>query len=128
LLIQLTNIDILSPGRLPVLVGFKDARDQFLWTFFTSVTLALLTVYQGVNFTFALYRLIRAFRDKRRIESTEADEAHPLKGIGWVCGGIKLGTIETVVGFAGGTFGVALTRRILRLLGRVSLCIGIAKG
>jgi hypothetical protein len=126
--IKLTNIDIVSPGQLPVLVGFKDAKDQSLWTFFTSVTLALLTAYQGINFTFALYRLIRAFRDKRRIEDTDADEAHPLKGIGWICGGFKLGAIETVVGFAGGTFGVALARRILRFLGRASLCIGITKG
>jgi hypothetical protein len=42
--------------------------------------------------------------------------------------GIKLGAIETVVGFAPAGFGGAITRRILRLLGRACLIVGIVKG
>jgi hypothetical protein len=124
----LTNIDIVSPGGSLILIGFKDKKDETLWTFFTSLTLALLTAYQAINFIFAFHRLIQAFLDKRRIRTTDADEAHPLRGIGWICGGFKLGATETVVGFAGGTFGIALTRRILRSLARAFVCIGIAKG
>ena len=39
-----------------------------------------------------------------------------------------LGAIETVIGFAVGGYGVVLSRRILRLLSRASLCIGVIKG
>jgi hypothetical protein len=124
----LTNIDIVSPEGSLILIGFKDKKDETLWTFFTSLTLALLTAYQAINFIFAFYRVIQAFHDRRRIRLTEADEAHPLRGIGWICGGFELGVTETVVGFAGGSFGVALTRRILRSLARGCVCIGIAKG
>lgn len=120
--------DIVTPGSPPILVGFKDKRDETLWTFFTSLTLALLTAYQASSFILAFHRLGQAFLDKRRIQTTEADEAHPFRGIGWICGGFKLGAIETLVGFAQGTFGTALTRRILRFLARAFVCIGIAKG
>jgi hypothetical protein len=124
----LINIDIVIPGRAPVLVGFKNKKDETLWTFFTSLTLALLSAYQAIGFVFAFYRLIEAIVDKRRIRTTEADEAHPFRGIGWICCGFKLGAIETVLGFAGGAFGVALARRILRFLARAFVCIGITMG
>lgn len=42
--------------------------------------------------------------------------------------GIKLGAVESVIGFAAGDFGLTLTRRILRMLGRALLTIGIVKG
>lgn len=71
---------------------------------------------------------MRAFLDQRRIETTSSDDLHPLKGTGWITGGLKLGAIETVVGFAGGGFGGTLTRRILRMLARAFLCIGVSKG
>ncbi|RDB28283.1 hypothetical protein Hypma_001413 [Hypsizygus marmoreus] len=113
----------------PILaLGFSSKKDQLLWTFFTSITLALLAVYQTINFTFAFYRLVRAFLERRRIETTSSDETHLFKGIGWITGGLQLGAIETVMGFAGCGFGGALSRRILRLLARAFLCIGVAKG
>ena len=125
---QSSATDILTPGQPLVLIGFKDKKDETLWAFFTSLTLALLTAYQAVNFLFALNRIIRVLWDKHRIKETKADEAHLFRGLGWICGGLKLGAIESVVGFAGGSFGVALARRILRLLARAFVCIGIAKG
>lgn len=109
-------------------IGFASDKDQLLWTFFTSTCLALLTAYQAINFMFAFYRLIRAFIDQRRIETTESDERRLFKGIGWISGALKLGAIETVVGFAQGGFGGALIRRILRFLARAILCIGLYKG
>ncbi len=42
--------------------------------------------------------------------------------------GLKLGAIETVVGFAHTSFSGALIRRVLRLLARACLCIGVVKG
>lgn len=55
-------------------------------------------------------------------------EAHLFRGLGWIVAGMKLGAIETVIGFAHGGFGVAFTRRVLRLLAHACLIIGIVKG
>nr|GAT57102.1 predicted protein [Mycena chlorophos] len=115
-------------GKPQVAIGFPAPSDQQLWTFLTSIALALLTAYQAINFFFAFYRLVRAFRDQRRIETTSTDQAHPIRGIGWVSAGIKLGAIETVIGYAQGGFGGALTRRVLRFVARALLAIGVIKG
>ncbi|KAJ7165327.1 hypothetical protein C8R46DRAFT_867901, partial [Mycena filopes] len=118
----------LAGGRQVVAIGFQHTNDQQLWTFLTSLTLALLTAFEAINFCFAFYRLVRAFVDQRRIETTSTDQAHLIRGIGWISGGFKLGAIETVIGFAQGGFGGALTRRIVRFLARAFLIIGIVKG
>ncbi|KAJ7628773.1 hypothetical protein FB45DRAFT_1059473 [Roridomyces roridus] len=117
-----------SGERQVVAIGFRTSSDQDLWTFLTSLTLALLTAFEAINFCFAFYRLVRAFIDQRRIETTSSDQAHLIRGIGWITGGFKLGAVETVIGFAQGGFGGALTRRILRFLARAFLIIGIVKG
>lgn len=127
LILQIAGLIRVGPA-LVLAFGFKTDRDQLLWTFFTSLTLALLTAYQAINFILAFYRLTKVFFDQRRIETGSTEEIHLFRGIGWISGGYKLGTIETVVGFAGGGFGGALTRRILRLLARAFLCIGLVKG
>ncbi|KAJ7677619.1 hypothetical protein B0H17DRAFT_1206900 [Mycena rosella] len=119
---------LLGDGREVVAIGFKSINDQQLWTFLTSLTLALLTAFEAINFCFAFYRLVRAFIDQRRIETTSTDQAHLIRGIGWITGGFKLGAVETVIGFAQGGFGGALTRRILRFLARAFLIIGIVQG
>lgn len=109
-------------------IGFSNSRDQTLWTFFTSLTLALFTAYQAINFSFVFFRVGKAFIHQRSIEMTSSDEAHLFRGIGWIAGAYKLGAIETVIGFAQGGFGGALTRRILRFLSRAALVIGLVKG
>ncbi|KAJ7468947.1 hypothetical protein B0H11DRAFT_2238492 [Mycena galericulata] len=126
--IGISRRTIISGGREVVAIGFTTPKDQELWTFLTSLTLALLTAFEAINFCFAFYRLIRAFVDQRRIETTSTDQAHLIRGIGWISGGFKLGAVETVIGFAQGGFGGALTRRILRFLARAFLIIGIVKG
>jgi hypothetical protein len=68
------------------------------------------------------------FVDQRRIETSKSDEAHLLRGVGWVTAGLKLGAIESVIGFVSVGFGSILIRRILRLLGRACLVIGAVKG
>ncbi|KIM74083.1 hypothetical protein PILCRDRAFT_14728 [Piloderma croceum F 1598] len=109
-------------------IGFRSDSDQAIWTFFSSLTIAILAIYQAINFVLTFYQLLRVFIDKRRIETSESDEAHLFRGIGWIAAGIKLGAIETIVGFAPAGFEGAITRRILRLLGRGCLIIGIVKG
>lgn len=51
-----------------------------------------------------------------------------------MAGGVKLGAIESVIGFVnqqpqgGGGFGIAMMRRIMRMLARIFLVVGTAKG
>ena len=111
-----------------VVIGFKNSKDQSLWTFFSALTLALLTAYQAISFTISFYQLIRVIINKRRIEVSGSDEAHMARGIGWIAAGLKLGAIESVVGYANAGFGGAFTRRVLRLIGRACLIIGVVKG
>ncbi|THH00305.1 hypothetical protein EW026_g2197 [Hermanssonia centrifuga] len=69
--------------------------------------------------------------NQKRIDDTvngNDQEAHLFNGMGWITAGIKLGVIETVVGFAPAVFGEAITRRVLRFLGRAMLIIGVIKG
>ncbi|PPR05932.1 hypothetical protein CVT24_006654 [Panaeolus cyanescens] len=111
-----------------IVVGFIGKREEELWTFFTAITLVLLTLFQAIVFSITFFRLFQALGHQRRIEDKNADMAHLIKGAAWISAAAKLGAIETVVGFGGGGFGVSMTRRILRLLSRACLCIGLVKG
>ncbi|KAI0664132.1 hypothetical protein C8Q70DRAFT_1049646 [Cubamyces menziesii] len=97
-------------------VGFTNATaEQFLST----VTLVLLTAFQALNFCIAFYRLVMAVLHRRNIETGEnekAMEAQFFRGLGWIVVGMKLGAIETVIGFAQGGFGIAFARRLLKFL------------
>lgn len=98
------------------------------WLSLSQLSLALYTAFQMLSFFLAFYRLDKAFLDQQRIETTHADERHHFNGIGWITVGIKLGAIESIVGFAMGGFAVPFSRRILRLFSRSSLIIGVLKG
>jgi hypothetical protein len=104
--------------------------DETTWTFLNSWALALLTAYQATCFALTFYRLIKALVDQRRIEASgeKNDRAYLFNGLGWIAAGIKFGAIESVAGFAGGSFVATLFRRICRLLGRTCLVVGLAKG
>ena len=78
-------------------------------------------------FCFSFFRLTQAI-SSRRAERDHSAKAQLIKGIGWISGSLMLGGIETVIGFVVGGFWLVLSRRILRLLTRVSLCIGVIKG
>lgn len=137
---MLSLTDVNKSGTLPPLssnnkttsavitLGFTSPHEELLWTFFTSTTLALLIVYQAAVFCFSFFRLGRAVVGQRRIESDGADKAHFINGVGWLCAALKLGALESVVGFAGGAFSVDITRRVMRMISRGCLCIGIVKG
>ncbi|KAL4263855.1 hypothetical protein AB1N83_005460 [Pleurotus pulmonarius] len=139
----------LSKGGV-IFVGFRTASSETLWSFFTSISLALFTAYQAINFVLAFYRLMRAILSTRKQEEEEdlnrfnsygispskesvttrsSDKITLFKGTAWILAGVKLGAVETVVGFVtSGGFGVSLTRRILRMLSRAFIIIGLAKG
>ena len=91
-------------------------------------SLAIYIIIQFLFFLLAFSRLSRAFLDQRRIELTHSDEHHYFHGIAWINAGIIIGVIEPIAGFARTSFGVALTRRILRLSARVILMYGLLKG
>ncbi|KAI0327520.1 hypothetical protein GY45DRAFT_1327525 [Cubamyces sp. BRFM 1775] len=109
-------------------VGFTDATSE---EFLSTVTLVLMTAFQAMNFCIAFYRLVMAISHRRSIETSEnekAMEAQFFRGLGWIVVGMKLGAIETVIGFAQGGFGIAFARRLLKFLAHACLVIGIMQG
>ncbi|KAK0480051.1 hypothetical protein IW261DRAFT_109015 [Armillaria novae-zelandiae] len=127
-LASLLNITRRATDTGSIFIGFRTDRDHDLWTFFTSITLSLFTIYQAISFCLAFFRLVNALRGQRNLETSSSDQAYLFRGIGWVSGGLKLGVVETIVGFAHTSFSGALIRRVLRLLARACLCIGVVKG
>ncbi|KAG6885081.1 hypothetical protein C0993_006042 [Termitomyces sp. T159_Od127] len=79
-------------------------------------------------FCLAFYRLIRTLITQRLIEATASDETQFVRGTAWITVGLKLGEIETIIGFATNAYWIAMARRIVRLLARASLIIGLIKG
>ncbi|TDL27776.1 hypothetical protein BD410DRAFT_893961 [Rickenella mellea] len=130
--ISYRNVLNTQTGEELLAVGFMSNAKQSLWLFFSSLSLALFTAFQAITFCLTFYKLVQAFINQRRIDtsSNEDTEAHLVRGLGWIAGGIKLGAIETVIGFTGvgGGFGTILARRLLRMISRACVIIGIVKG
>ncbi|TCD60873.1 hypothetical protein EIP91_009379 [Steccherinum ochraceum] len=120
---------VLDQNKRPVVaVGYTDDTVR---SFMDGLVLALFVLFQALNFSAVFLRLIKAFLNQRQIDSTAdgSDNAvHLFRGLGWIAAGIKFGAVEGLIGFASGGFGEALTRRILRFLGRACLIIGVLKG
>lgn len=125
----ITRRETSSPlGPRPA-IGFSLTSDRFLWTLLTSLSLGLFTAFQCIAWLLSLYRLILAFADQRRIEASNLDERRFFKGTGWISGGIKLGAVETVLGFIiDTTFGLVAARRVLRVCSRGLIVLGLSKG
>ncbi|KAF9224858.1 hypothetical protein BS17DRAFT_54079 [Gyrodon lividus] len=121
-----TTIGSLSPNQAPV-INFTH-NNESLWLSLSQFSLALYTIIQILFFLLAFYRLANAFLDQRRIELAHSDECHFFHGIAWITAGIELGVIEALSGFAQGSFAVAFARRILRLIARTVLMVGLLKG
>jgi hypothetical protein len=72
---------------------------------------------------------MRALWIQRKFEADSKDAAVLFRGIGYINAGLKLGAIETVVGFVFyGGIPIAYVRKILRALSRAFLGIGVAEG
>ncbi|KAH6910597.1 hypothetical protein BKA70DRAFT_1560504 [Coprinopsis sp. MPI-PUGE-AT-0042] len=111
-----------------ILIGFPSRGLFTINAFFSALTLALLVVFQAVVFLIAFFRLFAAVLNQRKFQNKGKDAYHLVKGIAWLSTGLKIGAIETLVGFMGASFEILLTRKILHLLSRIFLCIGIIKG
>ncbi|KAF8548293.1 hypothetical protein OG21DRAFT_1564865 [Imleria badia] len=116
-----------APNRPLVVVQFSH-NSESLWRSLSWSSLTIYTIVQFLFFLLAFSRLSRAFLDQRRIELADADEHHYFNGIAWITAGVVIGVIETIAGFAQVSFGVALARRILRLIARATLMLGLLKG
>lgn len=131
-LLGVSHRSLITAGRAPILaVGFSNDTFQHISLFFSSATLVLLVLFQATLFTLTFVRVIRAFIDERRFEEIHrgsAEQIHLFRGLGWLSAGLKLGTIESIVGFAETCFAIVLARRLLRLFGRGAVIIGVIKG
>ncbi|THH17978.1 hypothetical protein EW146_g2926 [Bondarzewia mesenterica] len=118
-----------SSGPEPA-VGSNNQSAEFARTFFNSFALALMTLYQALTFSIVFIRLSKAFLGQRQIETSSgtSKRSYLFRGVGWIAAGVKLGAVESVIGFAQGNFGIFFTRRMLRMLGRACLIIGVVRG
>jgi len=109
----------------PYLASFQFGRE-----FLRSTSLALLIIYQLITFLLFFMRLVSCILAQRDIEDRAAAEREGILfgGIGWLALGMKISAIEGATGFATMSFGLILTRRILRMVGRACIIIGIVKG
>lgn len=111
-------------------VGSYLSSFQFGGEFLRSTSLAILSIYQAVTFLVFFMRLLSCIAAQRDIEDSAAAEREGVlfRGLGWLAIGMKISAIETAVGFATPSFGLILTRRVLRMLGRACIIIGVIKG
>ncbi|KAG1903727.1 uncharacterized protein F5891DRAFT_83682 [Suillus fuscotomentosus] len=121
------SIQNLSLPRAPLMIDFTN-KNESLWLSLCQLSLALYTNYQCLTAFLALYRLCTALFDQLRIDTNNTDERHFVNGTGWIAFGIKVGAVEGIIGFAAGGFAIPLSRRILRLVSRVCMIVGILKG
>ena len=89
-----------------------------------------MATYAFVTFLVFFVRLSASLVGQRDIEMNgeTKSEAYLFKGTGWIALGMVLSTVESVIGFAEGEFGVFFTRRLLRMIGRACVIIGVVKG
>lgn len=119
----------LPDGKTTLGVGFANASALGPWNIIANTTLALVTAYQAVHFCVAfLHFFQKAFRGERAFSTaSERDlRLYSMSGTGWLAAGLKLGAVETVLGFAGFTFAPTIVRRVLRVLGRAFMLIGVS--
>lgn len=89
------------------------------------MTLALLIAFQVLIFSLSAYIGISLFNERRLSRSYFEGYSMPtLSGVAWVAIGVKLGAVESVLGFVDDGFAIILTRRILRMVSRCSLAYG----
>lgn len=127
----LTHTLVTIPGSPPLAgAGFRTPKDHTTHTFLSALALALSTSYQAAAFLLTLYRLLRSLSAQRTLEERrETDEhAYRFRGLAWLCVGLKLGAVESVLGYAEAGFGRAVSRLILRAVSRTVLMVGVAKG
>ena len=118
-------------GNRVLAIGFRGSGEQAVWQFFNSVTLAMLLTFQAVVFFLSFYHFIKPFVSRNSAKDTEGDlkpKPYLHKGIGWIALGVKLGAIETLLGFVDGHYNIIIARRVLRLVSRACMIIAVLTG
>ncbi|KIM21049.1 hypothetical protein M408DRAFT_112004 [Serendipita vermifera MAFF 305830] len=125
------------PPSSELAVRFNTSLAKTLWTLLNSAGLVLLVLYQFVNFCLSIFRIFRYFYHSSSPNSPALEakgkrsntrEPVRIRGIGWIAAGIKLGAIEVLLGFVPNGFGMSLSRRLFRLVGRLMLAWGVYQG
>ena len=111
-------------------MGTQNDGAETARVFFYSLSLALMATYSVVTFLVFFVRLASSFVRQKEIEDKGGmqEETYLFKGTGWLALGMALSAAEAFVGFAAGVFGIFLTRRILRMISRACVIIGVVKG
>jgi len=136
---SLTACQVTLPGPPSELaVRYNTALSKTLWTLLNSAGLVLLALYQAICFCLAIFRVFRYFThatsDSPRILAADSKGSKwsrqnmRMRGVGWIAAGIKLGAIELLLGFVPNGFGMALSRRLFRVVGRMMLAWGVYQG
>ncbi|KAL5497809.1 hypothetical protein ACEPAH_2740 [Sanghuangporus vaninii] len=114
-----------SQGQSYLAIGFGTGNDQTIWRFLTSMTLALLIILQASMFFLSIYVAMSLIQQRRTGHTVfEGHDVPTLSGVVWIAMGVKIGVIETLLGFVSGGFSIVLARRILRMLSRCCLAFG----
>jgi len=97
------------------------------WMIVSNLSIVVDTVHQQIHFCIAfLHFFQRANRPDRSSATSEHEpRLYSRRGTGWLAVSLKLGVIESVVGFAGFAYAPSLTRRYLRTVGRTVMLAGV---
>ena len=118
-------------GNRVLAIGFRGSGDQAVWQFFNSITLAMLLTFQAVVFLLSLYHFLKPCITRKSNDDSEKNpklDPYLLKGVGWVALGVKLASVETLLGFIDGQYNIIIARRVLRLLSRACMIVAVLTG
>ena len=112
-------------GQMLLGIGFSSSALQTLSQIFASITLVILILYQAFFFLSSVY-VGASLAQERRVGGNffEGFTMPTMAGIIWLSIGIKMGFVETILGFVNGGFSIILARRVLRMTSRCCLIIG----
>lgn len=91
----------------------------------------MLLTFQAVVFALSFYHFMKPYLSRSAPGEKEAStkpKPYMFKGVGWVALGVKLGSIESLLGFVDGQYNIIITRRVLRLLSRTCMIVAVLTG
>ncbi|EMD36895.1 hypothetical protein CERSUDRAFT_114808 [Gelatoporia subvermispora B] len=126
------NISYLVPGNVstPTVISAFFTNGT-LHSVLDAATVIFLALFQLFIFCVMLRRLMKVLAHQQALRENKEGkevETHHMHGVAWIAGGMCVGAIEVVIGLIPSTFAVILARRVIRLLARTSLAVGVARG
>jgi hypothetical protein len=113
-----------------VAVGFNSQTTRDAWTAISDTSLVLLALYQGIVFVLVAVRLFKVWNRQKKAEigGGASQTKYRTRGLGWIAFALFVGAVEAIVGFVHGGFEVILARRLLHVLSRGGLVVGLLMG